>query len=154
MFVTVLSCCELYEQVNNTSDLLTLNVNSEKYYVNWIEEKSFLLQYCIYLSSEEAERCQLACRGVVSQGRGGCLVHAGTGSHSRVWASLYVCVCVSCLTMCPTVCVCVCVVHSHYEQKAQVRNTERKDMLDLPTALRCMLPKKRSYVTETSTELM
>lgn len=31
--------------------------------------------------------------GLFHRGRGGYLVHAVTGSHSRVWASLYVCVC-------------------------------------------------------------
>lgn len=67
----------------------------------------------------------------------------------RGWKSLQslgklLCLCVSCLTMCPTVF--VCTVYSHYEQKAQVRDTERKEMHDLPTALWCMLLKKNSLM--------
>lgn len=72
----------------------------------------------------------------------------------REWARVcvYVCMCVSCLTMCAT----VCMAYSRCEQKAQARDTERKDMHDLLTALWCVLPKKkrRPYVTKTSSELM
>lgn len=39
--------------------------------------------------------------------------------------------------------VCVCVFVCGCEQKAQVRDTDRKDMHDLLTALWCVLPKKK-----------
>ena len=72
----------------------------------------------------------------------------------RAWAIVCVRVCARPTLLWAPLCVCVCVAYSHCEQKAQVRDTEREDMHDLLTALWCVPPKKRSYVTETSAELM
>ena len=92
------------------------------------------------LCSEEVEQCQLACRGVVSQGERGMPRPCRGWKSLREWASMcvFVCVCVYPVLLC--VCVCGC------EQKAQVRDTERKDMLDLLTALWCVPPKKKKVL--------
>lgn len=65
-------------------------------------------------------------------GRGG-MPHPCRGWKSAGGLGKDVCVC-------PCVCVRVCV---HCEQKAQMRDTESKEMHDLLTALWCVLPQKK-----------
>ena len=88
-------------------------------------------------------------RGCFTGGEGDASSMQGVEVSERVGKHVRVCVCVCVYPVLLCVCVCGC------EQKAQVRDTERKDMLDLLTALWCVPPKKkRSYVTETSSEPM
>lgn len=85
-----------------------INNNNKKKEASALLWISFITASTEALCSEEVEQCQLACRGVASLGRGGCLDHAGGGS---VRAYGQVCVCVPSYY--------VRMARGHCEQKAQ-----------------------------------
>ena len=102
------------------------------------------------LCSEEVEQCQLACRGVVSQGERGMPRPCRGWKSLREWASMCVFVCVCVCIQSYYVCVCVAVNRRH---KWGILREKICLTSSLPYGV-CRLKKKRSYVTETSSEPM